>query len=293
MTQADLTVAGGSEEAPRPTSASLADVSAPPTRARGVRGMSVRARQMIVAAVFVGIVLLTAGGLVVLAMTQEEPGWWDTQATYSDTQSFIVAQNLENGIVTLLTSARPPNDSGDPTKPWTVGLKSAEANAWLNTRLQKWLENQNKAGFKWPRELDEIRVEFDHQRIYVGARIRSAGQDQVLSAVLAPEFREDGSLWIPAEVVTLGRLGVPAKWVLGSASSEPIGSAVTNVPEAIANMPQTRVVLAAFAGQNAVMREPTIRLGDGRRVRVLALQSKDGRLLITCQTVQRETATAR
>jgi hypothetical protein len=242
-----------------------------------------------VALVFAGIVALAVGGISLLSMTRETPAWW-RPATFTDTQSYIAAQNLENGVATLLTSARPPNEGGDPTKPWTVGLRSAEANAWLNTRLQKWLESQNGVKFRWPSELEELRVEFSDQRIYVGARIRSAGQEQILTAVLAPEFRADGSLWLPAEVVTLGRLSVPAKWVLGKRGGGPVGEAVTNVPESIAELPQTRVVLSAFAGENAVMLEPTIRLGDGRRVRVLGLSAKDGRLLITCQTVIRETA---
>lgn len=253
------------------------------------RGPSPRSRRVIVAMVFIGIVALAIGGILLLSMTRETPAWW-RPATFTDTQSYIAAQNLENGVATLLTSARPPNEGGDPTKPWTVGLRSAEANAWLNTRLQKWLENQNGVKFRWPSELEELRVEFNDQRIYVGARIRSAGQEQILTAVLAPEFRPDGSLWLPAEVVTLGRLALPAKWVLGTRGGRPVGGAVTNVPESIAELPQTRVVLSAFAGENAVMLEPTIRLGDGRRVRVLGLTAKDGRLLITCQTVIRETA---
>ncbi|HNB60852.1 MAG TPA: hypothetical protein PK308_11075, partial [Phycisphaerales bacterium] len=55
----------------------------------------------------------------------------------------------------------------------------------------------------------------------------------------------------------------------------------------IAKLPATRRVLAAFAGRNAVRQDPTIRLPDGRRVRILGIRSAEGKVLITFQTLQR------
>jgi hypothetical protein len=60
----------------------------------------------------------------------------------------------------------------------------------------------------------------------------------------------------------------------------------------VASLPQTREILAAFAGRVAVMRTPVIKIGDGRRVRLLGLEPKEGALYITCQTLPREVTRA-
>jgi hypothetical protein len=146
--------------------------------------------------------------------------------------------------------------------------------------------------------VEELQVEFLDQRIHVGARLRSSdgSHRRVVTARLAPEFRDNGALWLPAERVGIGQLVVPGRWLLPDADDvEALATqaASTEAPsdgqvDQLKELPQARAVLRAFAGDSPVLSNPTIKLGDGRRVRLLALDARDGRLIITCLTERKE-----
>ena len=57
-------------------------------------------------------------------------------------------------------------------------------------------------------------------------------------------------------------------------------------------MPELRDIISSLSGDRPMMRTPVIRIGDGRRVRLLQLEPRDDALYITCQTLPRETARA-
>ncbi len=241
------------------------------------------------------IVLGTTIGLVALALSQERPSWWRSVNAH-DPEVIAIAESLENAVATLLTQARPPGEDGDATRPWTVRIAAADVNAWLNARLPTWMESREDVKFEWPDSLQELQIDFRDGLIHVGARVSAAKRvdpdtrtGNYFSAAIAPQFRGDGSLWMPAKWVALGRLSVPASWML----REPEEIARTDrVPGELAAMPETRQVLAAFAGRLPALTNPTIKLGDGRRVRILAMTAADGRLAITCQTMLREPSRA-
>jgi hypothetical protein len=245
--------------------------------------------------VFVLIVVGTTVGLVGLALSQEQPSWWKSVNT-KDPAVIAVAERLENAVATLLTQARPPGEDGDVTKPWTVRVSAADVNAWLNARLPAWMESREDVEFEWPESLQELQIDFRDGLIHVGAKVSAAKRVEpdtrsgnYFSAAIAPQFKDDGSFWTPAKWVALGRLTVPASWML----SEPEEvAAADRVPDELADLAETRQVLAAFAGKQPALGNPTIRLGDGRKVKVLSMTAADGKLAITCQTIVREPARA-
>lgn len=275
----------------------------PPGPSLGARTLialrSPRGKRVLVAAGFIGFVLVCSLVLIVTALTRAEPSWWGTLDA-NDPQVKLKAEQIENGVTSLLSDPRPPNKSRDPRDPWTVRLSATDANAWLNARLRQWLNTQEDIGFKWPEQVDELRVRFEGGRISVGARVNQNGASQIFTATLRPRFERDGALWMPAERIALGRLGLPASWVLPSAEEGPTEAAdspvverMGEVSEEIAELPQTRQVLAALAGENAVLSNPIVKLPDGRRVKLLGLQAHNEKLYITCQTIIRDTTTTR
>ncbi|MBX3402711.1 MAG: hypothetical protein KF699_04775 [Phycisphaeraceae bacterium] len=263
-------------------------------------GFSARARRWAAGGVFVLIVLGTALGLVALALSQERPNWW-TSVNVRDPAIVEVAERFENALATIMTQARPAGIDGDGSAPWTIRVSASDVNAWLNARLPAWMESRERDGaeagaaFKWPESVQELNVDFRDGLIHIGAKVSARGKDAAsnnraaqgnyFSAAVEPRFTPDGSLWLPARRVALGRLTVPASWMLRK--PEEVARA-DRVPDELAKLPETREVLGAFAGRRAVMTNPTIRLGDGRRVKLLGMTAEDGRLSITCLTLVRE-----
>ena len=251
-------------------------------------------RRIGVGAGFTLIVFAGAAALIGAALAQEPPSWWRV-IDAKDPALAAKAQLIENGAATQLTKIRAAGDGQALGPPWTIALKAEDANAWLATRLGRWLESQGDAKVRWPKELGQVQVAFDDGMVTLAASVHAGGaksgsQAQVLSASLRPELRPDGSLWMPAQSVGLGRLALPAAWMLSPAGDAKMN--VAEVPESIRELPQTKDLLKVMTGEIAAMRTATVKIGDGRRVRLLKLESRGGVLLITCQTLPRETSRA-
>ena len=228
--------------------------------------------------------LIAIGGLSAMALVQESPTWWRTIHA-DDPRTIETARRLENGVVSELHHARARADDAGPAETlwrsddWTVALRAADANAWLSARLPRWLASYDDE-VDWPAELSELQVQFEEDRIHVGAKIDVDGHDRVFSATLRPVMRDDGSIWMRADTVRVGRLGLPAAWVLQD--SERLIRAY--VPEEFRGFEETEGMFSAFRGELPLVNEPVITLEDGRRVRLLALASRRGYLEITCRT---------
>jgi hypothetical protein len=282
---------------------------APPVRVEvsgAVREDAARARRVRWVLGIAGGVLALAGGgtLLALALAQSAPGWWrEIDASSAGVRE--AAQRVENGAATQLTKIRRaetlPASSGreaGTSEPWTIRLTSADANAWLAARLKPWLESQDDVKFNWPRELERVEVEFDGGRIYVGALVnrgalgskdaRGAGggeKKQYLSAALRPELRSDGALWMAATTASVGRLALPPSWMIPRAKAS---RKDVKLPGDFAQVPGINDILRALAGDRPAMQAAVIKIGDGRRVKILGLEPRDGALYITCQTLPRD-----
>lgn len=261
-----------------------------------------RWRRIAVAAGFIVTAIGAACILIGLALTQEDPRWWQA-VDPTNPATIETAERVENGIASALTQVRSASSgrvgdaAADPAAPWKVFITTEQANAWLTVRLRRWLADQAEQGamnFRWPPQVSDVQVDFTGGRINIGARVLAnrsradapspgrRGRPQTFAAALRPEFRPDGSLWLVAERVQIGRLSLPAGWVLGSSggAQERVGE----VSGELADLPQTQQVLAAMKGERAVLKRPVIKLADGRRVRLLAIEPIDGRVVVTCQT---------
>ncbi len=258
-----------------------------------------------------GGMLLGAAALMALGLAGERPGWW-RDIDPRDKDVAAAAVRVENGAATQLTQIRRSEPSvsgavgGGASEPWTIRVSSADANAWLAARLRPWLESQNaeSGGIRWPDDLRAIEVRFDSGRIDVGASIRphsgadeppvAGASEQVLSTSLQPEFRAGGSLWLPATSTSIGRLSVPSSWALSraAAGAKRAGIAHARPGADPTSSPELRDIISALSGERPAMTTPIIRIGDGRRVRLLKLEPRDDALYITCQTLPRETSRA-
>lgn len=246
-----------------------------------VGGAVVGFRRWFVVGGLVVVALASAGGLAAVAMVREPPLWWRS-VDAGDPKTLSVAMAVENGVARELTLVRPPLEDG-ASEPWAVRLYAADANAWLNAALPKWMASQADP-IVWPEALEELQVHFERGRILVGARLAEGpGGGSVLSATVNPVLREDGSLWLVPETVFVGRLPVPARWLLGGAEAE----ASRTLPTELKSIPRAGEVLEVVAGREPVARDAAISLGDGRQVRLLSLQADGGALLITCRTEPR------
>jgi hypothetical protein len=109
-----------------------------------------------------------------------------------DPAIIALGQRVENEIVNRLYKNRADNpvpaERPWRSEPWTIELRTTEANAWLSSRLPKWLANQ-KDNFRWPKDVSGVQVEFERSRIMVGAKVSAGSRDQVLSATLEPASR--------------------------------------------------------------------------------------------------------
>lgn len=207
------------------------------------------------------------------------PAWWP-QPRSDQAGLQAAARALENGVVSVLSTARPEGAS------WVAQVKADDANAWLLTRLPRWLESQSPP-IRWPAELDDVQVGFEDGAILIGARLRPQGVDQFISVRVEPELHADGSFWARATSVRVGRLALPAELVLSrSGQASTLGSVLTNsdLREALRTLPQTEAVVTALLGGLPVLRSPRVSLGDGRTVRLIGVDARDGRLHLTCTT---------
>lgn len=245
-----------------------------------------RARRWIVGSSLVAIALLTVASVFAYLLIRSAPAWWRTV----DPQSPASAQAgelLQNALGNQFTAVRPAAADLKPgerwrSEVWRFAVEVDDANAWLNTSLPNWIKSDPDMP-AWPDDIGSIQVAFRSGLMYVGIELlRGDGVPQYLAAAVRPEMREDGSLWIPADTVLVGRLPIPPEVVLSQARAR-----VHNIlPEDLTE--RGRALLRVFEGDEPLAESPVIRLGDGRQVRVLDIQPRDHRLIVSCQTEQSE-----
>ncbi|TVS09429.1 MAG: hypothetical protein EA423_00130 [Phycisphaerales bacterium] len=265
--------ARGAETPPVPPSADER-----PGRMRVVR------RVVIVGAIVFGL----GAGVVVLAavhMVGQAPVWWRA-AEPDNPETAEVAERIERALVNELhrvdraACEETAEGGGDwISEPWGFTVSARDVNAWLNTRLPRWAENE-EPDFDWPESVRELQIDFSGRQIRIGARVNTGEGDRTLWASFRPEIRKDGSLWIVADGAYVGRLPIPPSLVLNQTEAR---------LESLLDMKLedrefwSRVIRAAM-GAEAMLEDASIGLGDGRRVRLLRIVSRYDRIEVTCRT---------
>ncbi len=232
----------------------------------------------------VALTLLVTVGTVA-ALANARPSWW-SQISPDEPSVLERAEQFETAVVSQLHRADRETDlefvrehAGSwRSEPWRVRVSTSDANAWLNAKLPRWVESSDE-GIDWPEQVGGVQLESVDGAVHIGVLVVRGNGSRVFSAELDPSVHEDGSLWTRASWVRLGRVPVPASWALGGAQ-ERIGDLLD---EELKDLPQTELI-EAFDGTRPILVEPTIRLGDGRRVRLLGIEPRDGWLELTCRT---------
>lgn len=242
---------------------------------------------------------ITLGWIIVASMLKAAPPWW-RQVRVQEQRTQEIAQEVENALGTHLHLAREGEKKPDGmwrSEPWGVSIPSADANAWLNARLPRWLETAD-AGFELPDQIAEVQVEFRDGRVSIGVagrlggaveeRLQAAGAGgdaeggeeegdaarRIIWASASPRIDENGLLSLTLDRVYVGRL--PISRALLAEIAERAGLDGRSVGGG-------GPWLDLLHGEEMKV-EPLMKLEDGRRVRITGLRAREGRLEVTCVT---------
>ena len=230
-------------------------------------------------------VLLGGLGLLTNTLSRSAPTWWrSVNAAAEATNELGIA--FENAVSNQLTRTRPSAGRLTPggqwqSEPWGIAIEPREVNAWLNARMPGWLEARGDLD-QWPSQLEQMQVDFDEGLIRVGLQVSTPRGPQIVTAHLRPSVDDTGAVWMPAERLDIGRLPLPASWVLPSAE----GWASDAVPSEFEERADLESLFDLLSGAVA-RRDPIVPLPDGRQVRLLGVTARDGKLELTLRTEAR------
>ncbi|MCL4221386.1 MAG: hypothetical protein KJZ65_08445 [Phycisphaerales bacterium] len=239
-----------------------------------------RVRRFTVAATLALVGTLSIVAITAYLLSQAAPRWWEPIDLESPATARR-ADDLERAVGHQLTLVREPAASLSAVESWrsddwTTSIQAGDANAWLNINLRDWLASDPNLP-NWPGLIDSMRVRFIEDSIQVGVMTERGDHVRYLSATIRPHIDEEGSLWLEATSVSIGRLGIPAPVMLDRAGDR----LAELVPHELEK--QTRSLLRLLRGDEPVP-HPIIRLGDGRQVRLVKILPRNGKLVVTCRT---------
>ncbi len=216
--------------------------------------------------------------LLIVRLSTQQPAWWSPLDPASE-QVRDTAERIENIVTSELHRADRPGvratDGSWASREWTLVLTSEQASSWLSVRLPRWLENQG-GKFTWPEEIRALQVDFTPGMLRVGVRVLLDDTERTVWGELTPTARSDGSLWVQVRWLHVGCLPLPAGPALEHLAW--LGS----VPVRSSELAR---VLDVLVGRAPLVREPVVDLSDGRQVRIVAIELRDGVLELTLRTV--------
>lgn len=225
------------------------------------------------------VVLLLLAGLALWRFAVIEPRWYHPPDP-ADARVAALAERVEYRLVEEAQKVRQPGAS------WTLRIREHQVNAWMVSRLPKWLANQ--PDLTWPAELGTPQMRIEDDRLSVAVEVFDNGQSHFLVASVVPTI-EDDQMRLVLERVAIGRVAVPGAPLDGLL--EVLGRAGT----IDRSDPGLNRLLDVLAGRQAI--DPMFHLADDRRVRVLGLRCQSGMIDVTCRTEppepEREGARAR
>jgi len=185
------------------------------------------------------------------------PEYW-SPLDATDPQVQRTGEVIEQQVTSTTTRVRPAADA------WTLELTQDEANAWLASRMPKWLENQN-VDRTLIEQLRRSMVRFQPDRVELA--VQGLFGERVLRAIYAPGEPVDDLATLKLTGLMTGRIALPVETVLDKvAAAEPRFDA------------QARSML-----ENPPLLVP---LGDGRVVQCERIEVGDGTIRLTCRTVR-------
>ena len=224
----------------------------------------------------IGIVTLgcVVGGAGAL-LAHATPGWWvepgEAAATETGSNAAERGRAVEEAISHLLSSAKP----GTVTR---TALYESDANAWLETRLPRWLEAEETP---WPDEVSALRMRSGEGTLRLAVRVTTEGWSRVVTLTVEPRLDAEGRLWAPARALHVGRLRLPLGLILGEIETS------NRLPAQWRDDPRTRFAVSVFAGDAPLVESPVVRI-DERRVRLTALECVPERFDLAYEVERRD-----
>lgn len=213
-------------------------------------------------------------GIAVLA-ARAVPSWWPVLDPSSPAIQ-AAGELLESTVVEASHRVRPLSG---PDATWTLTLDENDLNAWLATRLPKWLSGWTDAHADTdaPPWFRAARVRFDDGLITVGVCLAESPdtRESYFDVALEPSINSAGDLLLTPRGVHAGRMPLPTRIVLDQLRAR--------LPKGEADPPAASLLNRLSVGEPAVL--PIIRLADRRRVIVRKAVVADRVLTLTCSTV--------
>jgi hypothetical protein len=203
-------------------------------------------------------------------LTLRTPRWFRT-INPRDAALVDSAQRVENRIITQLYKYRGEVDpaTGATGEPWDLTISQDEATAWLSCKLPDWLRNLDDR-FTWPVGVENVQAAFDPSRLWLAASVDS-GSRSVVCVGASPRIEASG-LYLRSGRAGIGSLVLPASLLGGRAESLFSSADKHNRAWKIAS------------GTSPALPNATLRLEDGRQVRVVAITLDRETLTLRCQT---------
>lgn len=233
-----------------------------------------RSRRIVKA--FVLLLLLIAVAMAVLwRMTWAAPPWYRPAAA-DDRATAVLAEAVENRIIEEAYKVRPADDT------WTLRIRSEQINAWLATRLRRWLIHERN--LHWPEQLGTPQVQLTREGIDIALQLSPELRPRVFVIRVVLSIVDD-RLYLHFDRLSLGRVPL-SHYTL----NDLIELAAEYGAEEALQQPESEWLLALLNGKESV--EPVGTLTDGRRVRLLAFRLGEGFIDLSVQTLapQREGA---
>lgn len=231
--------------------------------ARGTHG----SRAMLVVWLIGAVV---AGGLVVYGLAVRTPPWFGG-AVPDRAESRRLAQRLENRIITEAYRFRgAPATGPDGVRrtggDWSLRVSEEEATAWLTVRFSEWLANRDPP-VRIPPSVGDLRAHFANGRAWIAGRV-----DESVYSISSGVRVSDSGVRLSGVRAGVGSLWWPVSWgglnLVGLVNGETGSAAVRNI----------------LAGREALVAGGTVRLEDGRRVRILRVTIESGEVEVGCRT---------
>lgn len=241
-----------------------------------IPGTKPRPRRRLALAISLGV----AGALLAaLLLAGAAPDW----APPRPAPDAHAAETFEHAVIRQLTAVRdedptPPTPPAPPTPgdpvwaslPWSVSLTDDDLCAWLAHRLEPWALNRGLLS-AWPTNLSRPLVVCSEGVLHIGVRL-GGPQGRLAHFSCIPRIADDGALWLTPTAAGVGRLRLPTEWVLRDGL---IGRGADA---------QTAHLLACLRGERPLAARAIIPLEGRRRVRILDLSPRPGRLEVRCRT---------
>lgn len=254
---------------------SLTHLSDAKERRRLARFMR-RKRAILASAMVVVLGVASIGAALSVSLARSAPSWW-VDVDKDAQRNIDLSNQVQNGTLTHITADRGTLIGGSVE--WPVMMTDEAANAWLNIGLPDWF-SKISGGMPWPESVTQIQIVFDSGTVRIGVRALTETGSRIYSCAIEPELREDGSLWMKAKTVSMGKLTLPASWVLRGADT----SAANYIPEQLRGTAQAEALFEKLTGQLPLFELAEVDLSDGRVVRLTDLRVRDGTVIALCVT---------